>query len=77
MRKIIFLSIKLSVIVAFILLYIGFQHNPQNEFYNFETGVMDITYIVQFIFWNIVLIFVIFFIIFSIVRYIYIKFRNM
>lgn len=45
--KVLYISLGLGLVVATIVLFIGFQHNPQGAFVDIGTGKADI----QYVFW--------------------------
>ena len=47
--KALFVSMLLAFVISCILLFIGFQHNSQQEFLNFETGEVDYKYSMLFL----------------------------
>ncbi|MGA8944287.1 MAG: hypothetical protein WB502_16460 [Thermoactinomyces sp.] len=50
--KVLYISLGLGLVAASIVLFIGFQHNPQGTFIDINTGEADILYIFSiFISW--------------------------
>ena len=42
-------SFSVGVMISIIALYMGFQHNPQGEFYDPNTLQIDYLYVIQFV----------------------------